>query len=89
MRSEHVIQQAGQVQDGPWRLGGFRTLEDEHGPAGMGDRVQYRATTPESGLPHPHRLPGHPPCLRCIELAQFLDASFPLWYINRAVGGVV
>lgn len=27
-----MIQQAGQVQDGPWRLGVFRTLEDEHGP---------------------------------------------------------
>lgn len=32
MRNEHVIQQAGQLQDGPWRLGVFRTLEDEHGP---------------------------------------------------------
>ena len=32
MRSEHVIQQAGQIQEGAWRLGVFRTLEDEHGP---------------------------------------------------------
>ena len=32
MRSEHTIQQAGQVQDGPLRLGVFRTLENDRGP---------------------------------------------------------